>query len=58
MCGSYQNDHRVQKISVKFDWTESFDYTGGNLDMLKAISDMRKDQVLQAYQYFVGSISE
>ena len=26
-----------------------------NLDMQKAISDMRKDQVLQGYQYFVGS---
>lgn len=38
----------------------TFDYIGtdccpDNPDIQKAISDMKKDQVLQSYQYFVGN---
>lgn len=29
-----------------------------NLDMQKAISDMKKDRILEDYQYFVGSVRE
>lgn len=50
----------LENLSLKFNKEDSFDYIGNdssldNLDMQKAISDMRKDQVLQGYQYFVGS---
>ena len=47
-------------ISLTFNKEESYDYIGSesglaNLDVQKAVSDMRKDSVLQEYQYFVGS---
>ena len=50
----------LDQVSLKFNKEDSFDYIGmdsslDNLDMQKAISDMQKDQVLQNYQYFVGS---
>ena len=50
----------LENISLTFNKTDSFDYLGsesglGNLDVMKAVSDMRKDEVLQEYQYFVGS---
>lgn len=50
----------LDQVSLKFNKEESFGYIGmdsslDNLDMQKAISDMQKDQVLQSYQYFVGS---
>ena len=50
----------LESVSLKFNKEDSFGYIGmdsslDNLDMQKAISDMRKDQVLQNYQYFVGS---
>ena len=40
----------LENISLTFNKTDSFDYLG-----MKAVSDMRKDEVLQEYQYFVGS---
>ena len=48
------------QVSLKFNKEDSFEYIGmdsnpNDLDMQKAISDMQKDQVLQNYQYFVGS---
>ena len=48
------------QVSLTFNKEDSFDYIGidsnpENLDMQKAISDMQKDQILQSYQYFVGS---
>ena len=48
------------QVSLTFNKEDSFDYIGmdsnpENLDMQKAISDMQKDQILQGYQYFVGS---
>lgn len=50
----------IKNISLTFNKEESFDYIGSesslaNLDVQKAISDMQKDQILQQYQYFVGS---
>lgn len=50
----------LENISLTFNKEESFDYLGREselmkLDMQKAISDMKKDSVLQDYQYFVGS---
>ena len=38
----------------------TFEYTGmdccpDNPDIQKAILDMKKDQILQSYQYFVGN---
>lgn len=58
-------DHRsriadLEDISLTFHKGDSLDYMGKesgleNLDVQKAISDMKKDEVLQEYQYFVGS---
>lgn len=50
---------KVQDLSLSFNLQEDYGYLGKdsnieNLDVQKAISDMRKDQVLQQYQYFVG----
>ena len=50
----------LEQVSLTFNKEDSFDYIGmdsnpENLDMQKAISDMQKDQILQSYQYFVGS---
>lgn len=50
----------LENISLTFHKEDSFDHIGSesvltDLDMQKAISDMQKDQVLQEYQYFVGS---
>ena len=50
----------LENISLTFNKEETFDYIGNEsglagLDMQKAISDMRKDEILQGYQYFVGS---
>lgn len=50
----------LEQVSLTFNKEDNFGYIGmdsslDNLDMQKAISDMQKDQVLQSYQYFVGS---
>lgn len=50
----------LEDISLSFNKEDSFDYIGKdapikNLDMEKAISDMKKDNILQDYNYFVGS---
>lgn len=50
----------LEDISLTFQQNESFDYIGQDknvlsLDVEQAISDMKKDSVLQEYQYFVGS---
>ncbi len=49
----------LEDISLSFNVNETYDYIGRdadlqNLDMMKAISDMQKDAVLEQYQYFVG----
>ena len=48
------------KVSLTFNKEESFDSIGSesglaDLDVQKAISDMKRDSILQEYQYFVGS---
>ena len=50
----------LEDISITFHKQDDFGYIGRDrdihsLDVEKAISDMRKDQILQQYQYFVGS---
>lgn len=50
----------LENVSLTFNKEESFDYIGSesplkNLDVQKAVSDMKKDGILQEYQYFVGS---
>lgn len=50
----------LENISLTFNKEDTYDYLGSesglaSLDMQKAISDMKKDAVLQEYQYFVGS---
>lgn len=55
-----RKDAQLEDISITFNRQESFDYLGKDsdihsLDVEKAIDDMRKDKVLQQYQYFVGS---
>lgn len=53
-------DARLEDISVTFNRQDDFDYIGRDsdirsLDVERALSDMEKDQMLQQYQYFVGS---
>lgn len=50
----------LENLSLKFNSGEDYGYIGkdkelADLDIQKAISDMKKDSVLQQYQYFVGS---
>ena len=50
----------LDDISITFHKQDDFGYIGRDsdihsLDVEKAISDMRKDQILQQYQYFVGN---
>lgn len=56
-----RRDAQLEDISLTFNQQEAFGYIGRDsdirsLDMEKAISDMKKDQVLQQYQYFVGNV--
>ena len=58
-----RTDIAVEDVSLTFNKKDDFGYIGKgsaieSLDMEKAISDMRKDQVLQQYQYFVGRNGE
>ncbi len=53
----------VHDLSLSFNLNEDYGFIGRDsdieaLDMQKAISDMKKDQVLQQYQYFVGSAKD
>lgn len=57
---SIQKPIDINELSLTFNARDDFGYIGKDsdiedLDMQKAISDMKKDQVLQQYQYFVGS---
>lgn len=54
-----REDMDPKEISLTFNKEENFDYIGSesslaNLDVQKAISVMKKDKILQEYQYFVG----
>lgn len=53
----------LEDISISFNKGDDYSYIGseseiGDLDMQKAISDMRKDKILEDYQYFVGSAQD
>lgn len=50
----------LEDVSLTFNKEDTFEYIGSdsdidNLDIQQAVSDMKKDQVLQEYQFFVGS---
>lgn len=50
----------LENVSLTFNKGNTFDYIGsdseiGNLDVQKAVSDMKKDQILEEYQYFYGT---
>lgn len=50
----------LDDISLSFNSNDDYSYIGSNadigmLDMEKLISDMKKDSILEDYQYFVGS---
>ena len=50
----------LEDISLNFNSGDNYSYIGSesdvaSLDMDKLISDMRKDKMLEDYQYFVGS---
>lgn len=52
----------LENISLNFNANDDYSYIGMNfeldaLDMEQAISDMKKDKILEDYQYFVGSSS-
>lgn len=58
--GEPERNLSPSEVSLTFNTHEDFDYLGSSsdirgLDMEKAISDMKKDQILKQYQYFVGS---
>ena len=51
----------LQDISLTFQKYDDFGYIGqdaslNGLDMERALSDVKKDQVLDQYSYFVGSV--
>ncbi|MBR1862099.1 MAG: hypothetical protein IJ796_09640 [Lachnospiraceae bacterium] len=55
-----RNDAAPTEISLTFNKGEDYGYIGRDsdiysLDVENAISDMRKDDVLKQYQYFVGN---
>lgn len=50
---------KLEDISLEFNPNAEFDFAGrdssiADLDVEKAISDMKKDSILEQYQYFVG----
>lgn len=53
----------LEDISIRFNKNDTYGYIGkesdiNNLDIEKAVSEMRKDQVLEQYQYFVGTAEQ
>ncbi len=53
----------LENISLNFNKNDDYSYIGmdfsiESLDMEQAISDMKKDKILEDYQYFVGSSTE
>lgn len=59
-AGEQKPNAPLEDISITFHKQDDFGYIGRDsdirsLDVEKAISDMCKDQILQQYQYFVGS---
>lgn len=55
-----QKSVNPNEVSLSFNKNDDYSYIGKdkdieNLDMEKAISEMRQDSILQEYQYFVGN---
>lgn len=55
------NPLNLQDISLDKNTGSSFDFIGrdsdiSSLDVQKAVSDMKRDRILEDYQYFVGDI--
>ena len=55
-----RNDAALEDISITFNKGDDYGYIGKDsdiysLDVVNAISDMKKDDVLRQYQFFVGS---
>lgn len=55
-----RQDAPLEDISITFNRQDDFGYIGqdsdiSSLDVEQAISDMKKDRILQQYNYFVGS---
>lgn len=55
-----RHDVALEDVSLSFNKQEDYAYIGKDSDILsldveKAVSDMRKDEILQQYQYFVGN---
>lgn len=53
----------LEDISVRFNKNDTYGYIGkdsdiNKLDIERAVSEMRKDQVLEQYQYFVGTAEQ
>lgn len=51
---------RLENISLGFNKSDTYDFIGRdkdttNLDIAKAVDEMRKDQMLEQYQFFVGT---
>lgn len=56
---SQKPDYGAQEYAKQYQPDATYDLKGvdsdiTNLDVEKAISDMKKDQVLQQYQFFIG----
>lgn len=51
---------KLEDVSLSLKGNEAFEMTGrdsdiSGLDIRKAVSDMKKDSILEQYQFFVGS---
>ena len=60
LSGGSQQTYNAFDYAKEYQPDETYELKGADsdlagLDMQKAISDMEKDQVLQQYQYFVGT---
>lgn len=56
-----RNDERVEKIAESLKGLQDFELIGRDssidkLDTMQALSGMKKDSILQEYQYFVGNL--
>ena len=54
-----KEDHGAAEFNARYQPDASYDLKGADsdiskLDVEKALSDLKKDQVLQQYQFFVG----
>ena len=47
-------DHGAAEFNARYQPDASYELKGVDSDLSKALSDLKKDQVLQQYQFFVG----